>query len=118
TAIKENPVLKNARRSQKDTRARTVLTLPFFEDFTNTDYYPSAEQWQDSMVYVNNTLGRRILSRGIATFDILNAQGVPYSNNAFESVYADSLTSQFIDLSTHTPGDSIYLSFLFEGKGN
>ncbi|MBL7705521.1 MAG: T9SS type A sorting domain-containing protein [Taibaiella sp.] len=119
TVIKENPVLKNARRSQKDTRGRTVLTLPFFEDFTNTGYYPSADRWQDSMVYVNNTLGRRIQSRGIATFDVLNAQGVPYSpNNAFASVYADSLTSQFIDLSTHTPGDSIYLSFLFEGKGN
>ncbi len=119
TAIKENPVLKNARRSQKDTRARTVLTLPFFEDFTDTDYYPSADRWQDSMAYVNNTLGRRIQSRGVATFDVLNAQGVPYSpNNAFASVYADSLTSQFIDLSAQVPGDSIYLSFLYEGKGN
>jgi len=119
TAIKENPVLKNARRQQKDTRGRTVLTLPFFEDFTNTDYYPAAAQWQDSMVYINNTLGRRIQSRGIATFDALNAYGLPYSpNSAFASVYADSLTSQFIDLSTHSPADSIYLSFLFEGKGN
>ncbi|RYD98451.1 MAG: T9SS type A sorting domain-containing protein [Sphingobacteriales bacterium] len=119
TAIKERPVLKDARRNQKETRGRTVLSLPFFEDFTNTDYYPSADQWQDSMVYINNVLGRRIQSRGIATFDALNAKGLPYSpNSAFASVYADSLTSQLIDLSAHSPGDSVYLSFLFEGKGN
>lgn len=119
TAIRENPVLENARRSQKTTKARTVLTLPFFEDFTHTDYYPLADRWQDSMVYINNTLGRRIQSLGIATFDALNAKGLPYSpNNAFASVYADSLTSQFFDLSTHSPADSIYLSFLYEGKGN
>lgn len=119
TAIMENPVLENARRSQKTTKARTVLTLPFFEDFTHTDYYPLADKWQDSMVYINNTLGRRIQSLGIATFDVLNAKGLPYSpNSAFASVYADSLTSQFFDLSGQSPADSIYLSFLYEGKGN
>lgn len=119
TAIMENPVLENARRSQKATKARTVVTLPFLEDFTHTDYYPLADRWQDSMVYVNNTLGRRIQSLGVATFDALNAKGLPYSpNNASVSVYADSLTSQFIDLGTHSPADSIYLSFLYEGKGN
>lgn len=119
TAIMENPVLNNAVRSQKATKARTVLNLPFFEDFTHTDYYPVADRWQDSMVYINNTMARKIISLGVATFDALNAKGLPYSpNNPFASVYADSLTSQFIDLSTHSPGDSIYLSFLFEGKGN
>ncbi len=59
------------------------------------------------------------VSRGVATFDDLNAHGIPYdsfSNTA--RYYADTLTSQPIDLSSDTASDSVYLSFFYQPQGN
>ncbi len=96
-----------------------ALSLPFFEDFTDYELYPNPARWQDSNVYINNTMGVGIISRGVATFDALNKRGRPYdTTNRFDIVYADSLTSQPIDLSSYTPGDSIYLSFFYQPQGN
>lgn len=117
-ALPDNALLENYHRPQNDWRTRTVLSLPFFEDFNDSSYYPNIAHWQDSMVYVNNNMGMRNKSHGVATFDALDAKGQPYTENLFLSVYADSLTSQYFDFSTRNPSDSIYLSFLFQGKGN
>lgn len=97
----------------------TALSLPFFEDFTGSSIYPDHAKWIGHSVYVNNTMCISPISRGVATFDALNARGGPYdsiNNNAL--VYADSLTSQPIDLSGNTPADSIYLSFFYQPQGN
>ena len=59
------------------------------------------------------------VSRGVATFDALNEKGLPWnplSNTDFS--YADSLTSQPIDLSSLGPADSLYLSFFYQPQGN
>lgn len=97
----------------------TANTLPFFEDFTGYDLLPDAAKWISNTVYVNNTMGVDMISRGVATFDALNANGGPYdSSNAFALVYADSLTSQPFDLSAYTPADSLYLSFFYQPQGN
>lgn len=100
-------------------RRPTALTLPFFEDFTGYAPYPDTERWTDSGTYVNNTMAMNMISRGVATFDALDAKGDLYYDtvSAYTTIYADSLTSQPIDLSLHTPADSVYLSFFYEQKG-
>jgi hypothetical protein len=96
----------------------TALNLPFFDDFTTYDIFPDNTKWIDRTVYINNSMAVQPVTRGVATFDALNAKGGPYdsvNNNAL--IYADSLTSAQIDLSVHNPGDSIYLSFFFQPQG-
>ena len=111
-----NPILQKEVPEAK--LKTTALSLPFFDDFTSYGVFPDNSKWVDRTVYINNTMAVQPVSRGVATFDALNARGGPYdslNNNAL--VYADSLTSAQIDLSTHTPGDSIYLSFFFQPQG-
>ncbi|GAA4460402.1 hypothetical protein GCM10023093_02970 [Nemorincola caseinilytica] len=105
----------------KKTSATDPLPLPFFEDFTNTGVYPDMAKWTDRNVYINNTMGFKPISRGVATFDALDQRGIPYdsfSNTTFR--IADSLTSQPINLSLNVvaPGDSVYFSFFYQPQGN
>ncbi|MBS1615154.1 MAG: T9SS type A sorting domain-containing protein [Bacteroidetes bacterium] len=117
-----NPALRNAKPATIHSTAKksaTTLSLPFFEDFSDYSPYPNGNRWQDSEVYINNTLCVAPVSRGVATFDALNALGRPYDTvNRYQSLYADSLTSQFIDLSGRQLSDSIYLSFFYQPQGN
>src|SRR5690349_19605655 len=67
----------------------TALKLPFFEDFTDYTLYPNNTRWTDSLVYINNTMGISVISRGVATFDALNKRGRPYDTaDRFNTVYA------------------------------
>ena len=119
-----NPTLYNKKQpstTAKKTTAAKPLMLPFFEDFTGYGLFPDSSQWTDYHVYVNNTMASRPVSRGVATFDALDWRGIPYdtfSNTNFR--YADSLTSQPINLSLDivNPADSIYLSFFYQPQGN
>jgi hypothetical protein len=97
----------------------TALTIPFFEDFTDEDPYPNTSRWVEPYVYVNNTMGKNPISRGVATFDALNEKGGIYFDTITSStqIVADTLTSLSIDLSTHQPSDSLYLSFYYQTKG-
>jgi hypothetical protein len=95
-----------------------AVGLPFFEDFTDYALFPSSARWSDSQVYINNTMCFDPIARGVATFDALNRRGRPYDTvNRFSARYADSLTSQVLDLSTYSPADSIYLSFFYQAQG-
>jgi hypothetical protein len=117
----ENPDLqKGIKKENPGTAAKpTALTLPFFEDFTDYAVYPSQDRWMDELVYINNTMGVNMISRGVATFDALDKKGLPYDSvTAYHQLYADSLTSQPIDLSSNAPVDSVYLSFFYQPKGN
>src|SRR5690606_33918033 len=68
---------------------------------------------------ISNTMARLPISEGAATFDALDQNGHPYDPNVAQSlVSADSLTSRDIDLSTYQAGDSLYLSFFYQAKGN
>lgn len=117
-----NPVLTRPQNKALLPPAKTTagpLTLPFFEDFTDYSPYPNSSRWQDSEVYINNTMCVAPVSRGVATFDALNKWGRPYDTlNRYDLLFADSLTSQPIDLSSKQPGDSIYLSFFYQPQGN
>ncbi|HRP89461.1 MAG TPA: T9SS type A sorting domain-containing protein [Edaphocola sp.] len=119
TVLKENRLLQNYSRPISYLKSKTVLALPFFEDFNQEEYYPNLEKFQDSLVFINKTLGKNTISLGVATLDCFNAKGLPYyPTNPYVTGYADSLTSQYIYLGSAQPSDSIYLSFLFQGGGN
>lgn len=97
----------------------TAVSLPFFEDFTSTNFFPDTVRWQDRQVYVNNNMAVDPISRGVATFDALDENGLPYEkSNRSLLRYCDSLTSQTIDLSTYTAADSLYFSFFYQPQGN
>jgi hypothetical protein len=110
------------RRNLNDT-----LSLPFFDDFTTTFPYPDNRFWLDSNVYVNKTMAISPPSYGVATFDQLNKLGNPYDgiNRNLFGAY-DTLTSKPINLLnykvgfntiSYSLGDSIYLSFFYQGQG-
>ncbi len=113
--LSNNVLLKNG--PQKSSARRAVLTLPFADDFNQTDYYPEISRWEDNFVFVNNSYPVLPPSIGVATFDGLNPLGKPYSdfNNSFGE--ADKLTSQPIDLSGLQDADNIYLSFYWQAGG-
>jgi hypothetical protein len=114
-----NPVVEMRSTVVEPVQKPTALSLPFFEDFTGYDVYPDPARWMDRKVYVNNTMGVDPVSRGVATFDAIDENGLPYNTaNPFAVVYADSLTSQVFDLSSAVPGDSIFLSFFYQPQGN
>ena len=88
-----------------------TLSLPFFDDFSYTGPYPSADNWLDRNAFVNNTLAKSPPSIGMATLDGLDRSGRPYLNLGS----ADQLTSKYIDLSN--PSGSVYLKFFVAPKG-
>ena len=121
--INYNSVLKNAQRVKPHRSPKKALsnplTLPFFESFTGYWIFPDSNKWVDAEVYINNTMCVSPIDRGCATFDDLNSIGVPYDSFDNSTVnYADSLTSQPINLSSYGPGDSLYLSFFFQPQGH
>ncbi len=73
--------------------------------------------WMNEDVYHNYTQAHNPWSLGVATFDGLDANGYPYQIGSTVSNYADVLLSKPIDLSTHTAGDSLYFSFVYQAKG-
>ncbi len=74
--------------------------------------------WFDNYAYVNNTYPILPPTIGVATLDGLNEYGLPYDASS-QLTYgdADRLTTKPINLSGLSEGDSVYLSFFFEGMG-
>ena len=100
----------------KSTKGNDTLALPFSDDFSRDSLYPSPERWSDKSVFVNNTFSVRQPSAGIATFDCLDEKGMLYEFVSTSVFAADRLTSKPVNLA-YPPGDSIYLSFLYEAGG-
>ena len=99
-SLLSNPYLHN-KTKQKVSRYQyfaDTLSLPFFDDFSYDDVYPSSALWLDKNVYVNNNFGDNPPTIGVATFDVLDENGQLYTDaNSYSSV-ADYLTSKPIDL--------------------
>ena len=93
------------------------IVLPFVDDFSYDSPYPDTTLWVDRLVYINNTMSAEPPTRGVATFDGLNAWGRPYFPGQFSAGWADSLTSKPIDLSTYSAASQIYLSFYAQPQG-
>lgn len=122
-----NPVLMDAwekKEARRETaRTRASLALPFFEDFSYNGPFADSAKWLDEDVYVNYTFPKAPPTLGVATFDGLARNGLPYDwfVNPGSSGPADTLTSQPIDLSTVLATDtSLFFSFFYQpqGRGN
>lgn len=101
-------------------RTQAALDLPFFDDFSTTkSLSPGSSRWlPGSGVYINNTLTTSHPSVNVATFDGLNANGIPYNLvNPLVQGYTDTLTSQPVKLGGRVAADSVYLSFYWAAKG-
>lgn len=104
-----------------------TLDLPFFDDFADNQGFPRKEFWTDKQVWINNSFPVGAPNQNVATFDHLNELGKPYTSLSKNfSVYADSLTSQPINLQFYKLGnttypykltDDIVLSFFYQTMG-
>jgi hypothetical protein len=94
------------------------LSLPFFDDFSQTSSLPDQSKWSDYYVLINNTYSVNPPSIGVATFDAIdNSTGNLYEYQA-GSFYADKLTSLPFDFSSYTVADKLALSFYYQPQGN
>jgi hypothetical protein len=123
--IRYNPLLLKAshhnfiaKRTVTDTFEITN-NKPFFDDFSQTSYYPKDSLWLDRNVFINSTSAHLPTSYGVATFDGLNEFGVPYRLGYVEGkgVPCDTLTSVPINLKGFIEKDSLYLSFFYQPQG-
>lgn len=119
-------VIKNdfvSQEYQKKSFLRTfsrldTLPLPFQDDFSSTEIFPNSLNWTDYQVYINNHMAVNAPTLGVATFDGLNEQGIPYDIQAIGmSAPSDTLTSMAFNLFGRRPADSIYFSFLYQPEG-
>lgn len=131
TGLFENPVVKSGYEELKLQKASredntSPLSLPFFDDFTQTWIYPNSARWMDDEAYINTNFGYLSANVGVATLDAIDSKGNIHSNlSQFPGNKADSLTSRPIRLdSLFLPfpraisvADSIYLSFYYQPQG-
>ncbi len=103
---------------------KDTLDLPFFDDFSHEGIYPDSSKWLNNQVYINAHFPYLPPSIGVATFDQLDQQGIPYNNTINKDFKGpgDSLLSQPVNLqdSAGLPyqlSDSIVLSFFVQANG-
>ncbi|MFA6400580.1 MAG: T9SS type A sorting domain-containing protein [Salinivirgaceae bacterium] len=114
TPISENSQLFN--KPIPSPQKNGINSLPFFDDFSNNSIFPSADNWQNTHVFVNNSYGQNPPSVGVATFDAINNLGYLYTTLSEIPSQADTLTSRYINLSGVNP-DSLFLSFYYQPQG-
>lgn len=104
------------------TRGGGSLTLPFFDDFASPTFAVEdgpAElvRWSDASARRTMTYAIDAPTVGTATLDGLRSNGFPYAFNPDATGWADTLTSEPINLAGRTPEDNIYLTFFYQGGG-
>ena len=91
-----------------------TLSLPFYEDFSDSEVFPNKERWLEDLTFINQTMTYEPPSVGVATFDGLDASGVPYGEG-FGT--ADRLTSKQINLGKENVNSGLVFSFYYQMKG-
>lgn len=127
TPLGSNPVLVQLAKQKANEKIGPpppviikVLSLPFLDDFSKPSPYPDTALWlSGGGVYTNYTYPTCPHTLGVATFDGVNAYGLPYDPGAspYASNPADTLASQYIGLADYAPIDSLYLSFYWQSGG-
>ncbi len=126
SGLNVNPqLIKNRLTEKASFSEHEPVHLPFIDDFSNYDVYPSEKLWIDKNAFINNTYCVNPPTVGVATLDALNQFGEIYSTMQATATPADTLTSRPIRLDTlFTPNyrpinieDSIYFSFFFQPGG-
>ena len=123
--ITYNPVLAKASHQKLIAKRAKIDTFyitsnkSFFDDFSQTSYFPKDSLWLDRNVFINSNLSHLPPSYGVATFDGLNEFGLPYKAGLYlgKSTPCDTLTSVPINLSGFQESDSLYLSFFYQPQG-
>jgi len=104
-----------------------AISLPFFDDFKQSDLTPNPLKWADNKAFINTGFQKFPANIGVATLDALNEEGNIYEHANSFGFIADYLTSNAIRLDSLNaeqraivPADSVYLSFYYQpqGKGN
>jgi hypothetical protein len=108
--------VEKVKKTSAQAKAKALLTLPFFDDFSNGLTYPNSDKWVDSYVIINQEYAISPPTIGVATFDAINQYGNIYDHLTTSSLPADTLTSQPIDLNL-PESDSLYFSFQYQPKG-
>ncbi len=111
--------VRNVEISQKSSAKITALSLPFFDDFSDSNINANPQKWmKGGGTFINNNASLSHPTLNMATFDGLKTSGVPYNyNDSFANGATDSLTSQPIDISKAAIKDSVYLSFFYQSQG-
>ena len=104
-------------------RSDGVVTLPFFDDFTETDLTLNETKWQNGNTLVNSGFPLFPTNYNAVTLDILDETGKVYSHASSSPFIADSLMSKPIRLVDDNgeplnPADSVYFSFYYQPQGN
>lgn len=107
----ENPALKVENSAIK-------ITLPLFDNFKQKSVLPNPSLWSDGQVFINSSYQLDPPNRGVATFDALNSEGYVYKHANDVSFFADSLTSNYIQLGAVKTSDSLYFSFFYQPQGS
>jgi hypothetical protein len=120
--LPQKTIVTSERSSYPASGAKTTtLSLPFFDDFSSDAGTPDTARWffhpnDTKRPTLSNQKGHNPPSKGVATFDGVNKNGLKYQVDLATGL-ADSLTSQPIDLSGLSVADSLYLSFFIERGG-
>lgn len=112
--------------SSSPRRQIQVQTLPFYDDFSNSNIRPDSCKWMDYNAFVNAGFPLHPITRNAATLDVLDANGNVYDYAISNPFIAEYLTSTQIRLDSVfdptpqalTPADSVYLSFFYQPQGN
>lgn len=123
--LKEHPEVLN---SKNDTLVYELLTLPFFDDFSNISVYPDTSRWINNEAYINANFPYFPPDYGVATLDAIDAEGNIYQEANPVSFLADRLISRPIRLDSAyvpdenivralNPADSVYFSFYYQPQG-
>lgn len=102
-----------------DTIDPNVGVNGFFDDFSFSVFSnPDPSLWMDTNVFINSNYPVNQPTIGVATFDGLKKNGMPYNFAQPNSQgLADFLTSKYIYMENMQLSDSVYLSFYYQAQG-
>ena len=81
SVLVSNPVLNGNKLVVN--KNKSVITLPFFDDFSYNSPVANIDLWQQSSVFVNRTYPINPVTIGVATFDGLDEYG--FARNFFQA---------------------------------
>ena len=108
-----NPFLLNSEFISSSNKS--IVGLPFIDDFSYDSPIVSADLWEKSSVFINRNYPINPPTIGVATFDGMNEKGLARDfSPSSSSEPSDTLLSKAIDLSGFT---SVYFMFYYQAKG-
>lgn len=123
-----NPAVSHQYQLKRSATVSTsAITLPFYDDFSESTVFPSYSRWADSSAFINTDYAKFPPTIGVATLDALDKKGALYPNAGPNPFDADILTSLPIRLDSIFSADnnktaiyrsdSVYLSFYYQPQG-